>query len=108
MEYIDWVSFISSFVLVIVLLGGTLWGLKRFGRMQLQKATGDAKLAIIDQVSVGTRQRIVLIETDGQRMLVGVTPHSISGLGQWPTTKASDLSFQETVNRIEEADHDDA
>jgi len=97
-EYVDWVSFVSSFLLVILLLGATLWGLKRYGRMQFQKQSGDAKLSIVDSLSVGTRQRIALIETDGQRILVGITPHSISGLGQWPAQHAP--RFSDAVEQV--------
>ena len=98
MEYVDWVSFVSSFLLVILLLGATLWGLKRYGRMRFQKQSGDAKLSIVDSLSVGTRQRIALIETDGQRILVGITPHSISGLGQWPAQHAP--RFSDAVEQV--------
>ena len=48
MEYVDWVSFVLSFLLVIALLGATLWGLKRFGRMQLQNQSGQASIKLID------------------------------------------------------------
>ena len=106
MEYVDWVSFVSSFLLVILLLGATLWGLKRYGRMQFQKQSGDAKLVIVDSLSVGTRQRIALVETDGQRILVGITPHSISGLGQWPVKHAP--SFSEAVEQVTRAEVPDA
>lgn len=98
MEYVDWVSFVSSFLLVILLLGATLWGLKRYGRMQFQKQAGDARLVIVDSLSIGTRQRIALVETDGQRILVGITPHSISGLGQWPSIKSP--SFSDAVQQV--------
>lgn len=106
MEYVDWMSFVSSFLLVILLLGATLWGLKRYGRMQFQKQTGDAKLVIVDSLSVGTRQRIALIETDGQRLLVGITPHSISGLGQWPASQAP--RFSDAIEQVTQAGKTDA
>ncbi len=96
MEYVNWLSFASSFLLVILLLGATLWGLKRFGRMQLQKTADGSGLTLVDSISIGTRQRLVLVEADGQRMLVGVTPQSISGLGQWPATKTP--KFAELVD----------
>lgn len=106
MEYVDWVSFVSSFLLVLLLLGATLWGLKRYGRMQFQKQSGDAKLTIIDSLSVGTRQRIALVETDGQRVLVGITPHSISGLGQWPIRQAP--SFSDAIEQVARDEVSDA
>ena len=92
MEYVDWVSFVLSFLLVIALLGATLWGLKRFGRMQLQNQSGQASIKLIDSFSLGARQRIILVESDDQRVLVGVLPQSITGLGQWPRDRAPEFS----------------
>ena len=92
MEYVDWVSFVLSFLLVIALLGATLWGLKRFGRMQLQNQSGQASIKLIDSFSLGARQRIILVESDDQRVLVGISPQSITGLGQWPRDRAPEFS----------------
>ena len=92
MEYVDWVSFVLSFLLVIPLLGATLWGLKRFGRMQLQNQSGQASIKLIDSFSLGARQRIILVESDDQRVLVGISPQSITGLGQWPRDRAPEFS----------------
>ena len=92
MEYVDWFSFVLSFLLVIALLGATLWGLKRFGRMQLQNQSGQASIKLIDSFSLGARQRIILVESDDQRVLVGISPQSITGLGQWPRDRAPEFS----------------
>ena len=92
MEYVDWVSFVLSFLLVIALLGATLWGLKRFGGMQLQNQSGQASIKLIDSFSLGARQRIILVESDDQRVLVGISPQSITGLGQWPRDRAPEFS----------------
>ena len=92
MEYVDWVSFVLSFLLVIALLGATLWGLKRFGRMQLLNRSGQSSIKIIDTFSLGARQRIILVEVDNQRILVGVSPQAMSGLGQWPKDQAPKFS----------------
>lgn len=92
MDYVDWLSFVTSFILVIALLGLTLWGLKRFGRMQLQNKSGERSIVIIDSLSLGARQRVVLVESDHHRVLLGVTPQSITGLGQWPAHQAPSFS----------------
>lgn len=91
MEYVDWGSFVLSFLLVILLLGATLWGLKRFGRMQLQNSSGHSSIKLIDSFSIGARQRIILIESDDQRILVGVSPQTMVGLGQWPKDRKPDF-----------------
>jgi flagellar protein FliO/FliZ len=90
-EYVDWVSFVLSFLLVIALLAATLWGLRRFGRMQLQNQSGQASIKLIDSFSLGARQRIILVESDDQRILVGVSQQSMTGLGQWPKDRAPEF-----------------
>ena len=99
MEYVDRISFVFSFLLVIALLGATLWGLKRFGRMQLQNKTGQSSIQLIDSFSLGGRQRLILVESDDQRILVGVSPQSITGLGQWP--KNSMPEFPDMLRDVE-------
>ena len=93
MEYVDWISFVFSFLLVIALLGATLWGLKRFGRIQLQNKSGQSSIKLIDSFSLGGRQRILLVESDDQRILVGVSQQSMTGLGQWPKDRAPEFSY---------------
>jgi flagellar protein FliO/FliZ len=90
-EYVDWVSFVLSFLLVIALLAATLWGLRRFGRMQLQNQSGQASIKLIDSFSLGARQRIILVESDDQRILVGVSSQTMTGLGQWPKDRAPEF-----------------
>ena len=103
MDYVDWLSFILSFLLVIGLLAATLWGLKRFGRMQLQQKSGQASIKVVESLSIGTRQRIVLVESDDQRILVGVTAQSLTGLGQWSTNRTPEFSkiFSDSANQAE-------
>jgi flagellar protein FliO/FliZ len=98
-ESVDWISFGLSFFLVILLLGATLWGLKRFGRMQIKKSDTASQLRVIDSVSLGARQRIALIEADNQRILVGVTPSAISRLGQWEMPHSP--NFQDALKEAE-------
>ena len=99
MESVDWISFGLSFFLVILLLGATLWGLKRFGRMQIKKSDTASQLRVIDSVSLGARQRVALIEADNQRILVGVTPSAISRLGQWELSHSP--NFQDALKEAE-------
>jgi len=55
-------------------------------------------------MNLGVRQRLVLVEADGQRMLIGVTPQSITGLGHWP--KDHSPSFAEALNQHVKGDTD--
>jgi Flagellar biogenesis protein len=52
----------------------------------------------------GRSARLVLVEADGHRMLIGVTPQSITGLGHWSKDQAP--SFAEALNQHVQDDTD--
>ena len=89
MEYVDWISFAASFLLVIGLIFATLWMLKRYGRMQFPKKGGQASIHIAESHAMGPRQRILLIHCEDQSFLVGCSPQGFSHLGQWPQKMVS-------------------
>ena len=47
-------------------------------------AGGDRALRFLRALPVGTRERVMLIEAEGERMLIGVTAGGISLLARWP------------------------
>ncbi|WP_138418227.1 flagellar biosynthetic protein FliO [Sinomonas gamaensis] len=67
---------------VLVSLGavlGLMWLLHR----RLRRGTGAPKakaLAVVARQSVGPKASVVLVDTDGQRFLLGVTEHGINVL----------------------------
>lgn len=75
----DWLQLVASFAFVLGLLALVLWGLRR---MQHSKAFGrkDAQLQVIDSLSVGARQKILLVRVRDQELVVGVGPHGMSAL----------------------------
>ena len=40
-------------------------------------------MRLVETLSVGPRQKILLMQVDGQRLLIGVTAQQIQSLGQW-------------------------
>ncbi|MFB0900312.1 MAG: flagellar biosynthetic protein FliO [Polaromonas sp.] len=88
---IDMLRFAGSLVLVLCLLGGLLWGLKRMqavGRL----SGGARQLHVIEAVSVGPRQKIALVRVGNREVLVGVSPTQLTALGSWPATVSLDDS----------------
>jgi flagellar protein FliO/FliZ len=83
-SFVDGLQYALSFALVIALLLAMLWGLRKMqsGASFMRKST--QRLQTIESISVGTRQKIVLIQLDGQDVLVGVTAHQITALSPWP------------------------
>ena len=63
--------------LVIALILALAWLVKRSGKFQ-STLNGDIKT--LAGLSLGTREKAILLEVDGERILVGVTPHQINTL----------------------------
>lgn len=59
----------GSLVLVLLLIGGLAWGAQR---LRLTKGSAGRHLRVVDALSLGTRERLLLVEVDGERLLLGV------------------------------------
>lgn len=86
MHATDWLSFIASFAVVIALLGAVLYALKK---MQSGSMLGMSprKIRILDTVSIGPRQKIILLRVKDEDILVGVTVQQINTLAGFPLTE---------------------
>ncbi len=78
----DFLRVFGSLVLVFGLLGGLLWGLKRL-QMRVQPGQPGRRLALLETLSVGPRQKIALVRVGQAQVLLGVSPGQITALGQW-------------------------
>ena len=80
----DWLQYLFSFVFVIGLLLTLLWTLRKLqnGQGLLRKHT--QRLQTVETLSVGTRQKIMLIRVDEREILVGVSAQNITVLSPWP------------------------
>ncbi len=84
----DWLQYLLSFALVIALLLGSLWALRKLQGGGLMRAKADARLKIVETLSIGPRQKIALVQIDGQDVLLGVTAQSITPLHSSSTARA--------------------
>lgn len=66
-----------SLALVVALLLALAWALRRLNRLQPPGAGG---LRLIGGISVGARERVLLVEAEGRRLLVGVSPGGLRTL----------------------------
>lgn len=67
---------------VLALMAGIAWLFKRFGLAQ--NLTGNAAAKVIGGVSVGTRERVMVIEVGDQWIVVGVAPGRVNALATMP------------------------
>ncbi|MGA1104725.1 MAG: flagellar biosynthetic protein FliO [Pseudomonadales bacterium] len=98
MGTVDWASFAASFFLVLILLAGTLFALKRMQGLNLSKQR-NGQLQIKDSLSLGTRQKLVLVEVGTRQVLVGLSPTQMTRLGEW---RAESADFQAVMQQMRE------
>lgn len=84
--FTDWLQYMFSFALVIGLLLGLLWALRRIQNSAALGRKSSPRLRHIESLSVGPRQKIILIQVDGQDVLIGMTPHQMTALSTCPAS----------------------
>lgn len=80
----DWLQYVFSFALVIGLLLALLWTLRKMQNGSTMLRKKNQRMQTVETLSVGPRQKILLIQVDGQDVLVGVTAHQMTALSTWP------------------------
>jgi flagellar protein FliO/FliZ len=69
---------LSGLLFLLVLVLGAAWLIKRAGGMPALR--GNASMKIVAAMSLGPRERVVLIEVGGQQWLLGVSAGSVNAL----------------------------
>lgn len=85
--------------LMIPLIIGILYGLK-FVMARPLNFKKDKAIRLIHQLALGSKERLVWVEVDGARLLLGVTPQHISTLY---TTTSNSPSIGPTETYIKES-----
>lgn len=75
------------FVLALVLVLG--WLARRFS---LVRANRGRRLQMLEGLRVGTRERVIIIRSDGRDLLLGVTPSRIDLLAELGNSDQSDFA----------------
>lgn len=76
-------------LLIVVALAALAWWLVRSRASLVQR---DGPLRLIQIIPVGPRERLLLVELDGRRLLIGATPQSISLIGTAPAIEPADAA----------------
>lgn len=69
---------ILSLFVIIGLIVGVLWFLKKI--QNKPNIFGQKSLHIVEAISVGTREKVVLLDAGKKRILLGVTAHTVTHL----------------------------
>ncbi|MAJ87537.1 MAG: hypothetical protein CBD08_005690 [Cellvibrionales bacterium TMED148] len=91
----DWLSMMASLFLVICLLLATLYLIKQ---MSPGVRGGSGKRLRVSEVQhIGARQKLLLIQLNGDEILIGQTPQSMTLLGTWNIAEIADLRDKVSV-----------
>lgn len=83
---------LGGLLLVLGMILGMAWLLRRLGQLP---GSGKGPLRILGGISVGTRERVLLVEVDEVRLVLGVAPGRVQTLHVLPRS-----GFAETLERV--------
>ena len=69
----------GGLLIILLLLGIAAWGAKRMWGLQTK---GSANLRLLGGLAVGQRERVVLVQVEGERLLLGVAPGRVEKIHQ--------------------------
>lgn len=79
----DWLSFAASFGAVLALMAVLLFALKKIQAGNLL-GLPKRRMQVLETLSAGPRQRVVLLRVKNQDVLIGITPQGMSLLTTFP------------------------
>jgi len=93
-----WRAF-GSLVLVLGLAGLSFWGLKKYGRGRLP-GSGGGRLRVEETLALGDRRYVSILEVEGERFLLALTPQGISLLSRLdPGDRGEPDAFDAALSR---------
>lgn len=93
------VQVVLSLAFVIVLIYAAAWYIRR---MQLTTAGAGQSMRVISALSVGSRERVVLVQVGEEQLLLGVAPGRVNLLRQFdsPIINSQDSSLRSSFSKI--------
>ncbi|GGY77034.1 flagellar biosynthetic protein FliO [Pseudoduganella plicata] len=77
---------VAALAAVLAIVMGLAWMLKRFGP---KTVTGGSAVKLVGAMSVGTRERILVVEVGDQWIVVGASPGRMNALATMPRQEAA-------------------
>lgn len=74
---VNMLNMVMGLVVVIALILGIAWAVRKYGHLPNNT---HAQMKILGGLSLGTRERAVLVEVEGKRILLGVAPGHVATL----------------------------
>jgi flagellar protein FliO/FliZ len=73
----------GGLLLILLLIFGAAWLFKRYGNLPMG---GKGYVKILGGASVGARERVVVVEVESKRLLLGVAPGQVRTLYELPSS----------------------
>ena len=89
---LDLLRMIASMLLVLTLLGGLLYLLKRM-QSRLGAQTSGRQMKLVESLSLNSRHKIAMVQLDGHTVLVGVSPGQMACLAHWKNGDPDHIAF---------------
>lgn len=84
---VDWFGLLAPVVTVTVAMIAMLWWLHRGKSL---RGRGAGPLRVVQAVAVGSRERVVIVDAQERRLLLGVTAHRVELLAELRATDTPD------------------
>lgn len=94
-------SMFMGLAIVVALILGLAWILRKYGRLP---GNNLVDMKVIGGLSLGTREKAVLIEVENTRLLIGVTPGHIQTLHVLGTQGEQSSAFDKTLQQLQQKD----
>ncbi len=95
----------GGLLLILALILGGAWLFKRYGNLPMG---GKGVIKVLGGASVGSRERVVLIEVENARLLLGVAPGQVRTLHRLPLDERSFKHAFGIASEARKAEGDDA
>jgi len=89
MEFIDVLRYFGALLLVLAMVGGAGLVARRFGVPGVTKSASEKRLAVVETLMVGPRQRLFIVRRDNVEHLVLSTPEGASVIESGIAAKAA-------------------
>jgi len=95
-SFINMINMVMGLAVVLALILGLAWALRKYGRLSM---TNQVDMKILGGLSLGTRERAVLVQVEGQKILLGVAPGRVNILQNMSAEITADNNFDDKLSR---------
>jgi flagellar protein FliO/FliZ len=90
---------VGGLAVVLALLLGLAWLVKRY---MTAPGVGKGRIQVVGGVSLGPRERAVIVEVDGERLLLGVAQGNVRMLHRLENDVPAQQEFTHTLAQVQE------